>query len=97
MRATPPGVTVVDVDEPEGAGETVTVHSASICASDFNYLRAGTTFVLGHELAGTTADGTAVAIEAIFGCAECEHCLAGNYNLCHTTATTALGVMADGA
>ncbi len=56
----------------------------------------GSQFLLGHELAGTTEDGRAVAIEAIFGCGECDLCLEGRYNLCATTGTTALGVMADG-
>lgn len=96
VRSTPPGVTVVDVDEPEGPGELIKITSASICASDFGYIAMGSTFVLGHELAGITEDGRAVAIEAIFGCGECELCLEGRYNLCATTGTTALGVMADG-
>jgi threonine dehydrogenase-like Zn-dependent dehydrogenase len=96
VRSTPPGVAVVDVDEPDGPGELVAVRSASICASDFGYVQAGSTFLLGHELAGTTSDGTAVAVEAIFGCGECDLCREGRYNLCHTTATTALGLMADG-
>ena len=96
VRSTPPGVSVVDVDEPGGPGELVAIRSASICASDFGYIQAGSGFVLGHELAGVTEDGTEVAIEAIFGCDSCELCDAGRYNLCATTGTTALGVMADG-
>jgi threonine dehydrogenase-like Zn-dependent dehydrogenase len=96
VRSTPPGVTVVDVDEPDGPGELVAIHSASICASDFGYIQWGSQFLLGHELAGVTEDGRAVAIEAIFGCDECELCAAGQYNLCATTGTTALGIMADG-
>ena len=43
-----------------------------------------------------TEDGRAVAIEAIFGCGECDLCVEGRYNLCATTGTTALGIMADG-
>ncbi len=96
VRSTPPGVSVVDVDEPEGPGELIKITSASICASDFGYIAMGSNFVLGHELAGVTEDGRAVAIEAIFGCGECDLCLEGRYNLCATTGTTALGVMADG-
>ena len=96
VRSTPPGVAVVDVDEPDGAGELISIRSASICASDFGYIEMGSQFLLGHELAGTTEDGRAVAIEAIFGCGECDLCLEGRYNLCATTGTTALGVMADG-
>ena len=96
VRSTPPGVTVVDVDEPDGPGELISISSASICASDFGYIQWGSQFVLGHELAGTTDDGRTVAIEAIFGCGECDLCLDGRYNLCATTGTTALGIMADG-
>ncbi len=96
VRSTPPGVTVVDVDEPEGPGELLTIRSASICASDFGYIQGGSGFILGHELAGTTEDGRAVAVEAIFGCDACEWCERGQFNLCATTGTTALGIMADG-
>ena len=45
---------------------------------------------------GSPKTARAVAIEAIFGCGECDLCLEGRYNLCATTGTTALGVMADG-
>ena len=96
VRSTPPGVAVVDVDEPDGPGELISIRSASICASDFMYIQYGSTFVQGHELAGVTEDGRAVAIEAIFGCGDCEYCDAGEFNLCATTSTTALGMMVDG-
>jgi hypothetical protein len=88
-------VTVVDVDEPEGPGAVVAMRSVSICASDLGYIGMGSTFLLGHELAGVTEDGTPVAIEAIFGCDACELCLEGRYNLC-ARGTTALGVTSDG-
>lgn len=94
VRSTPPGVTVVDVDPPEG-GEVVTIRSAGICASDFKYIAWGSPMVLGHELAGVTEDGTPVAIEALFGCDGCVHCDAGEYNHC-VNGVTALGVFADG-
>jgi threonine dehydrogenase-like Zn-dependent dehydrogenase len=96
VRSTPPGVTVVEVDEPEGPGELLRIRSASICASDFGYIAGGSGLLLGHELAGVTEDGTAVAIEAIYGCGTCELCLDGRTNLCHTTASTAMGMMIDG-
>src|SRR6478735_8236306 len=96
VRSTPPGVAVVDVDEHDGPGELIKITSASICASDLGYIQYGSPFLLGHELAGVTDDGRAVAIEAIFGCGECDLCLEGRYNLCATTGTTALGIMADG-
>ncbi|MCU1457959.1 MAG: Alcohol dehydrogenase zinc-binding domain protein [Actinomycetia bacterium] len=96
VRSAPPGVSVVEVDEPDGPGEMIAIRSASICASDLMYIGYGSRFLLGHELAGVTEDGSAVAIEAIFGCDECEHCLAGDYNHCATVGTSALGIMADG-
>ena len=96
VRSTPPGVAVVDVDEPDGPGELISIKSASICASDFTYIQYGSTFIQGHELAGVTEDGRAVAIEAIFGCDGCEYCDAGLFNRCATTSTTALGMLVDG-
>lgn len=95
VRSAPPGVTVVDVDEPSGPGEVVTIKSAGICASDFTYIGYGFTMLLGHELAGVTEDGTPVAIEAIYGCAGCEQCDQGHVNLC-VHGPTALGVTSDG-
>src|SRR5258708_7755583 len=96
VRSTPPGVATVDIDAPDDSGEVVSIKSAGICASDFAYIGYGSTMVLGHELAGVTDDGTAVAIEAIFGCDEgCEHCDAGHYNVC-VHGPTALGVTCNG-
>jgi len=88
-------VSVVDVDAPSGPGEVVSIRSAGICASDFKYIEFGCTMLLGHELAGVTEDGTAVAVEALFGCGECEQCRAGQVNLC-ALGPTALGVTSDG-
>jgi threonine dehydrogenase-like Zn-dependent dehydrogenase len=95
VRSTPPGVTVVDAEVPTGPGELIRIRSAGICASDFTYIGYGSTMLLGHELAGVTEDGTAVAVEAIFGCGECEQCLQGQVNLC-VLGPTALGVTSDG-
>jgi len=95
VRSTPPGVTVVDVDEPDGPGVMVDMRSVGICASDLGYIRMGSTFLLGHELAGVTEDGRSFALEAIFGCEECEYCVKGEYNRC-VHGPTALGVTSDG-
>lgn len=82
-----------EVDEPEGPGKLVAIRSAGICASDFGYIEFGSTFLLGHELAGISEDGTAVAIEAIFGCGgDCEYCREGRYNVC-AFGITALGMI----
>jgi 2-desacetyl-2-hydroxyethyl bacteriochlorophyllide A dehydrogenase len=96
VRSTGEGVEVVDVDEPEGPGELLTMRTASICGSDFGYIAMGSRFVLGHELAGVTADGREVAVEAAFGCMACERCRRGDYNLCARIAETGLGHAVDG-
>ena len=95
VRNAPPTVEVVDVDEPEGDGELVRVAATGICASDLNYLQYGSTQIAGHEFAGVLADGTAVAVEAIFGCGACAQCEQGNYNRCER-GPTALGMTDPG-
>jgi 2-desacetyl-2-hydroxyethyl bacteriochlorophyllide A dehydrogenase len=89
-------VAVVDVDEPPGTGVLLDMKATSVCASDLSYIRLGSTSVLGHELAGTTEDGTPVVVEAIYGCMECAQCVRGNHNLCPTHGQRALGIGADG-
>ena len=95
VRNAPPGVEVVEIDEPEGDGELVRVAGTGICASDLTYLRYGSTQVAGHEFAGYREDGTPVAVEAIFGCGACPQCEQGSYNLCER-GPTALGMMDPG-
>lgn len=96
VRAVDGWVELVEVEEPPGRGEVIAVRSASICGSDFGYLAFGSTFVLGHELAGIRADGTPVAVEGLFGCGTCELCRQGRHNLCPTAIAGALGATADG-
>lgn len=96
VRAAGDGVEVVDVDEPPGAGELLTMRAMSVCASDWLYIRFGLTRILGHELAGVTADGRPVVVEALYGCGGCEPCRRGEYNLCPTHVERALGVSVDG-
>jgi threonine dehydrogenase-like Zn-dependent dehydrogenase len=95
VRNAPAGVEVVEVDEPQGDGELIRVAATGICASDLNYLRWGSTQIAGHEFAGVLEDGTAVAVEAIFGCGACRQCEQGKYNLCER-GPTALGMMDPG-
>ena len=78
MRGADGGVVVDHLDEPPGSGELVQMRATSVCASDFLYLRYGTTKILGHELAGVRADGTAVVVEAMYGCMECDECQRGS-------------------
>ena len=96
VRSTGEGVAVVDLDEPPGTGEPLAIRSASVCASDMAYIRFGSRFILGHEIAGTRADGTPVVVEAIYGCMQCVECRRGKYNLCPTHGQRALGMTADG-
>src|SRR5215471_13905554 len=99
VRGAPGSVSFVelhDLDEPPGVGELLAIQSASICASDLAYIRFGSRFVLGHELAGLREDGTPVIVEALYGCLQCEACRRGTYNLCATHGERALGMFADG-
>jgi 2-desacetyl-2-hydroxyethyl bacteriochlorophyllide A dehydrogenase len=96
VRSVEGGVAVVEVDEPPGTGELLEMKATSICGSDLSYIRFGSRNILGHELAGVRADGTAVVVEAIYGCMECEQCARGHYNLCPTHGQRALGITADG-
>jgi 2-desacetyl-2-hydroxyethyl bacteriochlorophyllide A dehydrogenase len=96
VRSVEGGVAVVDLDEPPGIGEVLDMRAMSICGSDLSYIRFGSRAILGHELAGVRADGTAVVVEAIYGCMECAQCARGAYNLCPTHGERALGISADG-
>jgi 2-desacetyl-2-hydroxyethyl bacteriochlorophyllide A dehydrogenase len=96
VRSVDGGVAVVDVDEPPGVGELLAMKATSICGSDLSYIRFGSRSILGHELAGLREDGSAVVVEAIYGCMECAQCARGAYNLCPTHGQRALGISADG-
>lgn len=95
VRNDPPGVKVVEIDEPDGPGQLVRVASVGICRSDLLYLDYGSTQIAGHEFAGTLEDGTPVAVEAIFGCGACPQCHQGHYNRC-PQGPTALGMLDPG-
>jgi 2-desacetyl-2-hydroxyethyl bacteriochlorophyllide A dehydrogenase len=96
VRSVEGGVAVVRLDEPPGVGEVLQMKATSVCGSDLSYIRFGSRAILGHELAGTREDGTAVVVEALYGCMECAQCRRGAYNLCPTHGERALGVTADG-
>lgn len=96
VRAAAPGVSVDEIDEPAGEGELIKVTAVSICASDLSYITRGSVQVLGHEIAGVTANGTLVAVEAIFGCGECAWCTAGRFNLCRRAGADILGLTVPG-
>jgi threonine dehydrogenase-like Zn-dependent dehydrogenase len=96
VRSVEGGVAVVMLDEPPGVGEVLQMKATSVCGSDLSYIRFGSRAILGHELAGLREDGTAVVVEALYGCMECAQCRRGAYNLCPTHGERALGVTADG-
>lgn len=87
----------VDIPVPEGPGVRVDVVSASICGSDLHMMKAGMVegLVLGHEFAGTTPDGTPVAVEPVVSCGECMACSAGDRPFCEN-GTSIVGVSLQG-
>lgn len=62
----------------------VKVVASSICSSDLHMIARGWAEgqVLGHELAGYTPDGTAVAVEPMSGCGGCRYCREGYLAQC---------------
>jgi threonine dehydrogenase-like Zn-dependent dehydrogenase len=89
-------VTVVEGPGSAGDGVVVTVASAGICGSDLHLVPWGLPFAMGHEFAGTLADGTPVAVEPLDPCWECPACLSGAYNLCQRGPAMVMGVGRDG-
>jgi len=101
MRAVRPRgkqVEVVELAAAPGDGVRVRVHAAGICGSDLHMLAGGFvgSVVLGHEVAGTTEDGTPVAVEPLSPCLACERCVTGDYNLCERGPRMIHGVGRDG-
>lgn len=89
-------VLCVDVPEPAGDGVLVTVASAGVCGSDLHMLDVmPLAATIGHEFAGTLADGRLVAVEPIKACRRCDDCLAGRPYHCRHGFQT-FGVDADG-
>ena len=64
---------LVDIEQPQGDGVLVKVGAVSICGSDLHMIEHDLVegAVLGHEFAGTTPDGSPVAVEPFFGCGGC--------------------------
>ena len=88
---------LVNLPEPKSNGVKVKIRVASICSSDLHLMINGwaENRVLGHEFAGYTDDGTAVAIEPIIACGSCGYCDEGYHNHCSQQAQL-LGVGLDG-
>jgi L-iditol 2-dehydrogenase len=74
---------LVDVDEPDGPGETVGVIACGLCGSDVEKLiRVHAGAVLGHEVVAELGDGRRVALVHHASCGECARCLAGHESTC---------------
>ena len=88
---------LVDVPEPRGEGIKVKVVSSSICGSDIHMLAldAFGDHIIGHEFAGVTPDGRAVAIEPLAGCGQCGFCDEGHLVHCEA-GISLMGVTGDG-
>lgn len=91
-------VFVAEVEPPKGDGVRVKVAAVGICGSDLHMLAAGfpIAVTLGHEMAGLTPNGTAVAIEPMVPCGHCSYCVSGDYNHCELGSEIMLGFARDG-
>jgi 2-desacetyl-2-hydroxyethyl bacteriochlorophyllide A dehydrogenase len=90
-------VGVREVEPVAGDGVRVKVVSAGICGSDLHLMAMGFPAVtLGHELAGLLDDGTAVVIEPVAACGQCDGCRAGHEQLCREILQRIYGVALDG-
>jgi alcohol dehydrogenase len=98
---TMPGVMEVQhVSRPRAAdGEVlVSVRAAGICGSELHGFRAAgfraPPLIMGHELAGETADGRRVVVNPLISCGTCDLCGRGRPQLCRTRQL--VGVHRDG-
>jgi len=91
-------VRVVEAETPRGEGVRVRVSACGICGSDLAMLDGGfpVTGIPGHEIAGSLADGTDVAIEPVAPCGACEFCRTGDYQVCRAGIEIIYGVGRDG-
>ncbi len=101
VRTVDGAFTVVEVPEPEapesgasGDGVLVEVASAGICGSDLHMAGFGLPTTVGHEVAGRTPDGTAVAVRPTLTCGTCDRCLAGEPQQCRDMGL--YGIVHDG-
>jgi threonine dehydrogenase-like Zn-dependent dehydrogenase len=88
---------MVDVPQPKGEGVKVKVVSSSICGSDIHMMALNIfgDHIIGHEFAGITEDGRAVAVEPITGCGHCLSCDEGHRLHC-ASGIYVMGVLGDG-
>jgi len=89
-------VVCVEVPEPAGDGVRVKIAAAGVCGSDLHLVELmPLAATLGHEFAGTLADGRLVAVEPYAPCRACADCLDGRPYHCQRGLQT-LGLDRDG-
>ena len=90
-------VSVIDVDEPTGEGELITVSSSGICGSDLHLIANGLSgIILGHEFGGHTSTGQLVAVRPTGECGTCHQCKRGVPNTCAQASGSLHGTSIDG-
>ena len=78
VRCVESQVVCTDVPEPVGEGVRVKVAAAGVCGSDLHMVdMMPLAATLGHEFAGTLADGRLVAVEPYAPCRTCADCVDG--------------------
>jgi threonine dehydrogenase-like Zn-dependent dehydrogenase len=97
VRNTESGIRAITIEEPAGPGVRLRVASAGICGTDVSLAAMGShDFTYGHEVAGTTPDGRAWAIEPTLYCGSCAECAGGNVQRCDAEGQGVLGIFRDG-
>ena len=72
---------------PQAGDALIKVDSVGICGSDMHAFlghdeRRPAPLILGHEVAGITAEGKRVTVNPLVVCGECAYCVGGRDNLC---------------
>lgn len=86
-------------ETPKGDGVLVKVASSSICGTDLHLMPTGMLEgrIIGHEFAGYTPNGTAVAVEPFHSCGGCASCADGLIAHCRAAEYPAVaGLTLDG-
>ncbi|WP_219539530.1 zinc-dependent alcohol dehydrogenase [Nonomuraea guangzhouensis] len=97
VRSTESGIRAVTVDRPSGPGVRLHIAAAGICGTDVSLAAMGLRdFTYGHEMAGTTPDGRAWAVEPLLYCGGCAECASGNVQRCDAEGHGVLGIFRDG-
>lgn len=77
---------------PKSNETLIRVRAVGICGSDLHWFKEGAIgsdqlnrpLVLGHEICAETKEGVLVAVDPAVSCGNCEYCVRGDPNLCHS-------------